>query len=137
MSERRTTMGAEKVQEITITTPNEPGTMGKVFKIIAEAGVNVRSFVAQVVHNEGVFRLITSDNANVAQLMEDAGYTAEMADVVAVACQDAIGTGADLGRKLGAAGVNIDYTYATGTGSGEAVIVFSVDDADKAAKALA
>lgn len=129
-------MGAEKVQEITITTPNEVGTMGKVFELIAEAGVNVRSFVAHVMHNEGIFKLITSDNAKVAELMEDTGYTAEMANVVAVTCTDAIGTGADLGTKLGAAGVNIDYTYATGTGTGEAVIVFSVDNVDKAVKAL-
>ncbi len=129
-------MGAEKVQEITITTPNEKGTMGKVFKLIADAGVNVRSFVAYVMHSEGLFKLITSDNAKVAGLMEDAGYTAEMAGVVAVTCTDAIGTGADLGTKLGAAGVNIDYTYATGTGTSEAVIVFSVDDVDKAVKIL-
>jgi hypothetical protein len=129
-------MKAEKVQEITITTPNEVGTMGKVFKIISDAGVNVRSFVAYEMRNEGVFKLITSDNAKVAQLMEDAGYTAEMTNVVAVTCADAIGTGAGLGAKLGKAGVNIDYTYATGTGGGEAVVVFSVDDADKAVKAL-
>ena len=31
-------MGAERVQEITVTTPNEPGTMGKVFEVIAGAG---------------------------------------------------------------------------------------------------
>ncbi len=129
-------MGAEKVQEITITTPNEPGTMGTVFKLIADAGVNVKSFVAYVMHNEGVFKLITADNAKVAELMEEAGYTAEMANVVAVACANAIGTGADLGTKLGAAGVNIDYTYATGIGGGEALIVFSVDNVDKAVKAL-
>ena len=129
-------MGAEKAQEITITTPNETGTMGKVFKLIADAGVNVKTFVAYVMHNEGVFKLMTSDNAKVAALMEDAGYTAEMADVVAVTCANAIGTGADLGAKLAAAGVNIDYTYATGTGGGEAVIVFSVDNVDKAVKAL-
>jgi hypothetical protein len=129
-------MGAEKVQEITIKTPNEVGTMGKVFKLIADAGVNVRSFIAYVMANEGIFKLITSDNAAVAELMEDAGYTAEMANVVAVMCTDAIGTGADLGAKLGAAGVNIDYTYATGTGTNGAVIVFSVDNVDKAVKAL-
>ncbi len=129
-------MGAERVQELTVTTPNEVGTMGKVFRLIADAGVNVKSFVAHVVSNQGVFKLITSNNAKVAGLMEGAGYTTEMSDVVAVVCADAIGTGADLGKKLGDAGVNIDYAYATGTGGGEAVAVFSVDDIDKAIKTL-
>ena len=129
-------MGAERVQELTVTTPNEVGTMGKVFRLIADAGVNVKSFVAHVVSNQGVFKLITSNNAKVAGLMEGAGYTTEMSDVVAVVCADAIGTGAGLGKKLGDAGVNIDYAYATGTGGGEAVAVFSVDDIDKAIKTL-
>jgi hypothetical protein len=129
-------MGAKKVQEVTITTPNEVGTMGKVFGLVAEASVNVKSFVAYVMSNQGVFKLITSDNAKVAGVMEEAGYTAEMADVVAVTCKDAIGTGADLGKKLGDTGVNIDYAYATGTGGGQAVVVFSVDNVDKAVRAL-
>ena len=129
-------MKAEKVQQITIRTPNEAGTMGKVFSLIAKAGVNVRAFVAYVMSNQGVFKLLTSDNAKVAGLVEGAGYTAEMSDVVAVTCTDAIGTGADMGTKLGSAGVNIDYAYASGTGAGEAIAVFSVDNVDKAVKAL-
>jgi hypothetical protein len=129
-------MGAEKVREITIRTPNEVGTMGKGFGLIAKAGVNVRSFVAYVVSNQGIFKLLTSNNAKVAQIMEKAGYTAEMSDVALVTCTDAIGTGADLGKKLGDARVNIDYAYATGTGGGEAVVVFSVDNVDKAVRIL-
>jgi len=129
-------MGAEKAKEITITTPNEVGTMGKVFGLIAKAGVNVKSFMAYSMGNQGTFKLLTSNNAKVAGLMEKAGYTVETAEVVAAACMDAIGTGADLGKKLGNAGVNIDYAYATGTGGGEAMVVFSVDDVNKAVKAL-
>jgi hypothetical protein len=130
-------MRAEKTREITITTPNDVGTMGKVFGLVAKAGVNVKSFMAYAMANQGTFKLITADNAKVAKLMEEAGYTVETAEVVAVTCTDAIGTGADLGKKLGSAGVNIDYAYATGTGGGEAVVVFSVDDVNKAVKALA
>ena len=129
-------MAAEKVQEVTITTPNEMGTMGKVFGLIAGADVNVQSFVAYVMSNQGIFKLITSENAKVANVMEQAGYSVEITDVVAVRCADAIGTGADLGTKLGNAGVNVDYTYATGAGGGEAIVVFSVDDAAKAIDAL-
>jgi hypothetical protein len=129
-------MKAEKVQEVTVRTPNEVGTMGKVFSLIAKAGVNVKAFIAYVESNQGVFKLITSDNAKVAGVLEGAGYAAEMSDVVAVTCTDAIGTGADMGTKLGSAGINIDYTYASGTGTGDAVAVFSVDNVDKAVKAL-
>jgi len=129
-------MGAEKVQEITVTTPNEVGTMGKVFGIIAGADVNVRSFMAHASGNQGIFKLITSDNAKVAPLLEDEGFSVEKTDVMAVTCSDAMGAGAELGTKLGKAGINIDYTYATGTGTGEAVVVFAVDDADKAAQVL-
>ncbi|MBN1916678.1 MAG: ACT domain-containing protein [Verrucomicrobia bacterium] len=130
-------MGAVKTQEITITAPNEVGTMGKVFGLVAKAGVNVKSFVAYSMGNQGTFKLITADNAKVAKLAEEAGYTVETTDVAVVTCTDAIGTGSDLGEKLGHAGVNIDYAYATGVGGGEAVVVFSVDDVAKAVKALA
>ena len=129
-------MGTEKVQEITVTTPNDVGTMAKVFGIIAGAGVNVRSFMAHASGNQGIFKLITADNAKVVPLLEDAGLIVEQTEVVAVTCKDAMGAGADLGTKLGEAGINIDYTYATGTGSGEAVVVFAVDNAEKAAQVL-
>jgi len=129
-------MGAEKVQEVTVTTSNQMGTMGRVFSLIAGVGVNVKSFIAYVMSNQGIFKLIASDSAKVAEVMENAGYTVEMTYVAAVTCSDAIGTGADLGKKLGDAGISVDYTYATGTGTGEAVIVFAVDDVDKAIQVL-
>lgn len=129
-------MGAQKAEEITVRAPNEVGTMGKVFGVIAKAGANVKSFVAWSEGNQGIFKLITSDNAKIAGLMESEGFSVERTAVVAVTCSDAIGAGADLGTKLGEAGISIDYAYATGTGGGEAVVVFSVDDVDKAAGAL-
>jgi len=129
-------MGAQKAQEITITTPNEVGTMGKVFGLIATTSVNVKSFMAYTMGNQGIFKLVTSDNVKVGGQMEKAGYTVEKTDVVVVTCMDAIGTGAGLGKKLGDAGVNIDYAYATGVGGGEAVVVFAVDDVARAVKAL-
>jgi hypothetical protein len=129
-------MKTSKVSELIVTTPNIVGTMGKVFKLVAEAGVNVSAFCAYVQEDKGIFLLVTDGNDKVAGVLEDAGYETRSDEVVAVQVESQVGTGAEIGTKLGEAGVDIRYCYATTGESGESVAVFQTADNDKAVEVL-
>jgi hypothetical protein len=129
-------MKASKVAELIVTTPNEIGTMGKVFKLIAEAAVNVSAFCAYVEDDKGVFRLVSDDNAKVESVLQAAGYDTRSGEVVSVQVESKVGTAAEIGTKLGDAGIDIRHTYATSATAGESVAIFKTADNDKAIKVL-
>ena len=129
-------MKVSKVVELVVTTPNVVGTMGKVFNLIAEAGVNVSAFCAYVQEEKGVFLLITDDNDKVESVLSAAGYETRSDEVVCVQVPSEVGTGAEIGTKLGDAGIDIRYCYATTGESGESVAIFQTADNDKAVEVL-
>jgi len=129
-------MKASKVSELIVTTPNIVGTMGKVFKLISEAGVNVPAFCAYVQEDKGVFLLVTDDNAKVGGVLSDAGYETRSDEVVCVLVESKVGTAAEIGTKLGDAGIDIRYCYATTGDAGESVAIFQTADNDRAVEVL-
>ncbi len=129
-------MKASKLAELIVTTPNIVGTMGRVFKLIAEAGVNVSAFCAYVEQDKGVFRLISENNAKVEKVLKAAGYETRSSEVVGVQTESKVGTGAEIGKKLGNAGIDIQHSYATSAIEGESVVIFKTADNDKAVKVL-
>ncbi len=129
-------MKASKVAELIVTTPNVVGTMGRVFKLISEAGVNVSAFCAYVQENKGVFLLVTDNNAKVQSVLNAAGYETRSDQVVCVQVASKVGTGADIGTKLGDADIDIRYSYATSAATGESVSIFQTADNDRAVKVL-
>jgi hypothetical protein len=129
-------MKAAKVLELIAITPNEVGTMGRVFKLISEAGVNVSAFCAYVEDDKGVFRLVTDDNAKVESVLSAAGYETRSGEVVRVQVESQVGTAADIGTRLGDAGIDIQHSYATSAEAGESVAIFKTADNDKAVEVL-
>ncbi len=129
-------MKASKVTELIVTTPNEVGTGGRVFKLIADAGINVTAFCAYVQEDEGVFRLVTDNNAKVERVLKAAGYQTRTGEVVRVQVKSKVGTAAEIGGVLGDAGIDIHIVYATSAVEGESVAILKTADNDKAIEVL-
>lgn len=129
-------MSVTKISELIVSTPNKIGTMGKVFKLIADVGVNVKAFCAWVEGDKGMFRLVTDNNANVQNVLQAAGYETRTQDAIRVQTESKIGVGAEVGKKLGDAGVDIKHTYATSAVNGESVCVLKTADDEKALHVL-
>jgi hypothetical protein len=129
-------MKASKVSELIVTAPNKIGTMGKVFKLIADIGVNVSAFCAWIEGDKGIFRLVTDNNANVENVLRAAGYETRSQEAIRVQTESKIGVGSEVGKKLGDAGVDIQHTYATSAVSGESVCILKTADDDKAVHVL-
>lgn len=122
--------------ELHVTTPNEPGIMGRVLGTLANAGVNLRALRAHAEGNKGIFLLITSDNKKAEKALKVLRYKVKTRKVVTVDIEDRIGAGAEIGVLLGNAAIDIDYCYGTSSGGGSAMLVFQTNDNKKALETL-
>ena len=122
--------------EMHVTTPNEPGILGRVLGTLANAGVNLKAMSAYSEKEKGVFLLITSDNAKAEKSLRALDYEVEVRPVLTVIIADRIGAGAEIGALLGNAVIDIEYCYGSTAGVGKAYIVFQTNDNDKAFETL-
>ncbi len=123
-------------KELTVTTPNEPGILGRVLGTLANAHVNLKALCAYSEKNDGVFHLVTSDHEKAKKCLEVIGYKVNTNDVVTVLIDDRIGSGAEIGALLGNAVIDIDYCYGSSSGLGKAILVFKTTDNKKALETL-
>ena len=122
--------------ELLVTTPNEPGIMGRVLGTLANAGVNLKALCAYSEEKKGRFLLVTSDNKKAEKALKALKYDVKINSVVIVKIDDRIGAGAEIGALLGNAVVDIDYCYATSAGTGKALLVLNTNNNKKAVETL-
>jgi len=127
---------ATKGKELLVTTPNAIGALGTVTGAVSKAGVNFITMSAWGEKDKGFFRLITSDNAKASAALEKLGYVISERDVLLVNLGNKPGTFAPLARKIGDAGIEINYCYATAWSS-TAVLVLSTKNNEKASSIIA
>lgn len=122
--------------ELHVTTPNEPGIMGRVLGTLANAGVNLIALSAYSEKMKGTFLLVTSDNKKAEKSLKAIGYKVKTNKVVMVKIDDRIGAGAEIGALLGNAAIDIEYCYGTSAGTGKALLVLKTNNNKKAAETL-
>ena len=120
-----------KGKELLVTTPNEIGALGKVTGAVSAAGANFITLSAWGEKDKGVFRMLTSDNVKSSAELKKLGYTITETDVLLVNLGNKPGTFSPLAKKIGDAGIEINYCYATAW-SDMAVLVLSTKNNDKA-----
>jgi hypothetical protein len=126
----------DEATELHVTTPNEPGILGRVLGTLANAGVNLKSLMAYSEEKKGYFRLITSNNKKAEKALTTLGYKVKTHKVITVEIGDRIGAGAEIGALLGNAAVDIEYCYGTSAGLGRALLVFKTNNQKKALETL-
>lgn len=122
--------------ELHVTTPNEPGILGRVLGTLANSAVNLRAMNAYADKDQGRFFLITSDNAKAAKCLKALGYAVDTQEVVTIPIDDRIGSGAEVGALLGNAVIDVLYSYCTSTSSGKVLMVIQTNDNKKALDTL-
>lgn len=136
------TKGGEKVPnvkletELRVSTPNEPGILGRVLGTLANAGVNLRGLNAYSEEDHGIFLLLTSDNKKAEKCLKALGYEVQTSSVVTVLIEDRIGAGAEIGVLLGNAVIDVLYCYGSSPGIGKALLVINSNDNQKAYETL-
>jgi hypothetical protein len=106
-----------------VTTPNEPGILGRVLSTLANAGIDLKGLHAYSDTDKGIFILLTSDNKKAEKAMKTLGYQVRSEEVVTVLIHDRVGAGAEIGALLGNAVIDVDYCLSTSPGLGKVLFV--------------
>ena len=123
-------------QLLRVTTPNEPGILGRVMGTLANAGVNLKAIHAYSDKSQGIFMLLTSDNEKASKALQTLGYKVKDEEVVVVQLSDRIGAGAEIGALLGNAVIDVDYCFGSSAGVGQVLLVIKTNDNEKAYETL-
>ena len=126
-----------KIHQLSLFLENQPGQMTEPCRLLAGAGIDIRTLSLADTQKFGILRLIVSDWNRAATLLENAGYVVNVTEVVAIEVGDRPGGLADLMTILENTGVNIEYMYAFPFGRHDrAVLIFRFDQPDAAIERL-
>jgi hypothetical protein len=125
----------KQLRELTIMTPNKPGKLSEVLRVLAAAKVNLQAIDSSSGYDLNLVRLITSDQGRAKKALVKLGYTPTESEVLAVTILDQPGQLAKITAAFGKAKVNIDYMYASAA-TADALVIFHVSDLPGATRAL-
>jgi hypothetical protein len=125
------------ITQLSLFLENSPGRVQEPCRLLAGAGINIRTLTLADTQQFGILRLIVSDWERGRQVLQDAGYAVNVTEVVAVEVEDRPGGLVRLLDSLEAGGVNIEYMYAFTFGrEGRAILIFRLDRPDAAIERL-
>jgi hypothetical protein len=124
-----------KVKEIRLSMPNRVGLLSEITTAVAKAKVNVNAICAYALENNAFFNLITGSNSKAKKALTPLGFGIEEKEVIQVELPNKPGELQKVAKKIADAGIDIDFMYATTTGSKATCILKTVDD-QKAIKVI-
>ncbi len=125
------------IKQISLFLENKPGHLNAICRTLAEADINIVTLSLADTQQFGIVRLIVEEWERASRVLDEAGFVANVRDVVAAAVPDRPGGMVRLLDVIQTAGVNIEYMYAFAFHRGqEAVLVFRFDDTAAAVAAL-
>jgi hypothetical protein len=125
------------MKQISVFIENEKGKLAQVASLLAKRKINLQALSVADTTDYGILRLVTDRTEDALDALTEGGYLAKVTDVLAVKIEDKPGSLSKIISALSSGDVSVEYTYAfTSTNPGEAVMVFRVDDNEKAASVL-
>ena len=122
-----------KIHQLSLFLENKPSQLTEPCRLLAEAGIDIRTLTLADTERFGILRLIVSDWKKGARLLQEAGYVVNVTEFVAVEVPDRPGGLAELLGGFENTGINIEYMYAFTFGRGDtAVLIFRFDNPDAA-----
>jgi hypothetical protein len=118
------------MKDLTVVLDDKPGALADLGEATGRANVNLEGLCGTTSGGKGEIHVLVENAGSARQALEDAGMevSAER-DVLVVEVEDRPGTMAEVARKLGDAGINIELAYTT---FGGVKLVLGVDDFEKA-----
>jgi hypothetical protein len=122
-------MMVPRARQITALLKNSPGELAKLCEAFHKVDVNITALMVV----EGSARIMVDDSHRASEVLDGMGIPYSSAEVIVLEIPDKPGAVADVANKMGKAGINIDYAFAsTVPGRGTATVVFAVSDVQKA-----
>ncbi len=124
------------VKQLSVFVENKPGRLAAVTKVLYDRGVNLRAFMIADAGDFGIIRMVVDKTDEAFNALKAAGFTVTLNEVLAVEVEDKPGELHRISKALGDEGINIEYVYAFTSEKHKALIIFRVDDNEKAKKVL-
>ena len=125
------------VKQISVFIENSPGKLADFTRLLGENGIDLVSLSIADTTNFGILRGIVADYEKAVKLIEEAGYTVCLTDVLAVTVPDKPGGLADILLLLSENQIAIEYLYSFVRNKGNnALIVFRVEEIERAQELL-
>ena len=126
-----------KAKQITAWVESKPGELGRIAEALGKAKVNITAFSGWSITGESPVHLLVSSPAKAKKVLEGLGIRCTGEEVWRVTVPDQTGKLGEIGVRLGAANINVEYGYSSvAEGSKKADIVLAVSDLAGASKAL-
>lgn len=124
-------------KEFTVLMEDQPGTLGKVCRALADRNVNILGLHSFPIGGKAVTRLVVDHPAAAKAVLDAERLTCIEAEVVQVKLPHRPGEIARVASRLGEANININYTYCGLEPETNAPLVFfGVTEVTKAASLL-
>lgn len=116
-------------KQLSVTMDDRPGTLATMCDAVAKHNVNILALTSTGREGKSLVRLIADRVAAAKRGLDEIGYPYTEEEVLATTLPNRPGTLAVVARKLGDAGVNIDYAYyGAEPGSRQVLLILSVAD---------
>ena len=123
----------ERITELFVVVENRPGALGELLGHLAKEKINIEAIGLF----QDVAKISVSDVDRAMKALSRGRYQAELREVVRLDLDNTPGSFALVASRLGKAGINIDYCYATvAKGQKSAVAIVDVEDIDRAMSVL-
>ena len=115
---------------------NKPSELARVTEAIAQKGIDITAFSGSTCGDSGALALVTNDEAGTQRALAEGQWKFHTLEVTQASVANRPGALAEVARKLGNAGVNIEAAFPTGMTGGNVGIAFATDNPKKAREAL-
>ena len=115
---------------------DDVGVIAGITRVLAEAGVNLRSLNTEYTDDTGLVIITADDTDEALRVLTDAGYRAVIDDVLVIRLPDEPGALARVAEKFRHAGVNIQSLHILDRHAGYATVALAADDRDQAEKLI-
>ncbi len=125
------------VQQISVFIENQPGKLAEFSELLGKEGIDLVALSIADTTNFGILRCIVCDHERAAKVINEAGYTARITEVLAVSVPDKPGGMAMAVRALTDANISIEYLYSfVRNANNNALLIFRVENLALAADVL-
>jgi hypothetical protein len=127
------------VKEITVTLENKPGALSEISELLGAGGIHILALTIKTVGAGGTLSLVASEPSRVVSILESAGHSPKVRDIIAAEAPHHPGGLNAILRPLKRKGINVDCFYACIScyGAGDSsIILLGVNDPAGAYDAL-
>lgn len=126
------------VKQISVFLENSPGRLYSVTSTLADNNVQIKALMLADTADFGVLRLIVDEPEKTLKILQENGYAARINNAVAVEVSGSpFKKMQEIFKVLSENDINVEYMYAfSGDAPGKAMVVFRVDDEERAAAYL-